>query len=82
MTDDPRPDDDPPTPAEARLSVLLEPLRAEPPRPTPEMAPAIVRTARWQAAVRETLRNAGLLAAAAADAAKLILGLGASKGDR
>ena len=71
---DPSDADDPPTPAEARLSQLLEPLRADPPRSQPGMALDIVRTARWQAALRGALRAASQLAVAAADVARLIVG--------
>lgn len=66
--------DDPPTPAETRLSQLLEPLRDHPPRPDPGMALDVVRTARWQSAFRGALLAVSQLAVAAADVARLIVG--------
>jgi len=74
--------DDPPTPAEVRLSQLLEPLRADPPGPEPGMALAVVRTARWQSAFRGALRAVSQLAAAAADVARLFLGHRSGKSGR
>ena len=74
--------DDLETPAEARLSQVLEPLRADPPRPQPGMALAVVRTARWQSAFRGALRAVSQLAVAAADVARLIVGRRPSSGSR
>lgn len=73
MTDDPE-SDAPPTPAEARLSELLGPLRDDPPRSQPGMALDVVRTARWQSAFRGALRAVSHFAVAAADVARLFLG--------
>ncbi len=76
MTDEP---EDPPTPAEARLDQLLKPLRAEPPRPEPGMALAVVRTARWQSAFRGALRAVSQLVVAAAGVARLVVGRRSSR---
>lgn len=76
MTDE---SEDPPTPAEARLSELLEPLRTDPPRSGPGMALTVVRTARWQSAFRGALRVVSQFAVAAADVARLIIGRRASQ---
>lgn len=74
--------DDPPTPAEARLSQLLEPLRSDPPRSDPGTALAVVHAARWQSAFRGALRAVSQIAVAAADVARLILGRRASRSGR
>jgi hypothetical protein len=71
--------EDPPTPAEARLSQLLEPLRAEPPRSGPGMALVVVRKARLQSAFRGALRAVSQLTVAAADVLRLIVGRRTSK---
>lgn len=53
--------------AERRLDEHLEPLRREGPEPGQELAIRVVRTARWQRALRAPLRVIGLLAGAFAD---------------
>lgn len=81
MTDDSGVDD-PPTPAEARLTQLLEPLRTDPPRSEPDLAVSVVRSARWQSALRGALRAASQIAVAAGDVARLIIGRGPSQDER
>lgn len=72
----------PPTPTEVRLSDLLEPLRANPPRPEPSLALVVARRARWQRGIRGALRVAGVFAAAVVDAAGLLLGRRGPKASR
>jgi hypothetical protein len=66
--------DDEPTAAERSLAQHLALLRDEPPRPAPALAGRIVRTARWQRAVRAPLRVAGLLAASLTEGVGILLG--------
>lgn len=61
--------------SETRVTEYLGELRDEPPGSRAELAPAIVRRARWQEAVRTPVKAAGLLAAALGDGLALILGL-------
>ena len=50
-------------PAERALEARLEDVRLLPPEVDPRLAAAIVRTARWQRAVRAPLVLAGMLCA-------------------
>ncbi len=63
-------------PAERRLAEHLELLRAGGPEPGGDLASRIVRSARWQRAVREPLRVAGMIASS------LLSGLGTLLGGR
>lgn len=62
------------SPAEHALETRLDVLRAVPPQADPGMAGAVVRTVRWQRAMRASLVLGGLLARAAADALGLLVG--------
>ena len=53
--------------AERRLAEHLELLRAERPTPGTTLVKRVVRTARWQQAVRAPLRVAGMIAGAIVD---------------
>lgn len=68
--------------AEARLLALLAVLRAEAPRPEDSLTEAIMRSARWQYALRATARLVGDLVAILADGLALFLGLERRGGDR
>ena len=69
------PDEGPLSPAEMRLRGYLAALGGDAPAADPRLPRAIVRTARWQRAVRVPLRTAGLLAAAVVDGVGLVLGV-------
>jgi hypothetical protein len=58
--------------AEERLGALLGLLRADPPVATAELPARVLRTARWQHAVRGALRVSGWMTTAAADVVGLI----------
>ena len=73
MSADPPPDDL--TPAERRVSEYLSALRVEAADAGRALPGAVVRTARWQRAVRTPLHAAGMLAVAVADGVRLVLGL-------
>ena len=64
------------SPAEQRLDEYLELLRANPPAATPDLIARIVRTARWQAAVRDPLVLAGAVAMALGESVRLMFGAG------
>jgi hypothetical protein len=64
--------DDDLTPAERRVHQLLDELEDEPPRS--ELAASVVRTARWQRAVRGSVAMGGELAAIFGTAVRLALG--------
>lgn len=65
--------DDPDTPAEARLRQLLAPLREDAPRPSSDLGPRVLRTVRWQRAVREVAQAVGILAGVVADGVRLLV---------
>ena len=71
-------DGDPPadelSPAEQRLDEHLELLRANPPTATPDLITRIVRTARWQAAVRDPLVLIGAVAMSLGESIRLVFG--------
>ncbi len=77
MTDGERPADEL-SPAEQRLSEHLELLRADPPTAAPELITRIVRTARWQVAIRDPLVLVGAVATALGESVRLLLGAGTS----
>ncbi len=62
------------SPAERRLEEHLQLLRADAPSPPAPLVAQIVKTARWQRAVRHPLLAAGAVAAAVGDAIRLLLG--------
>ncbi len=70
MTD---PDEDL-TPAERRLSEHLELLRANPPATGPELMARILRSARWQFAIRDPLIFVGAVSAAMVEGLSLLAG--------
>jgi hypothetical protein len=61
------------TPAERRLSEHLEVLRVSPPTGGPELVPRVIRTVRWQRAIRDPLALVGAVAAAIAEGLGLVL---------
>ncbi len=73
MTDGETPADEL-SPAEQRLSEHLALLRDSPPMPAADMIDRIVRSARWQAAIRDPLVLAGAVAAALGDGIRMLLG--------
>jgi hypothetical protein len=62
-----RPPGDAATPAERRLDEHLEALRAGAPEPGRMLVKRVVRTARWQRAVRAPLRVVAMIAGAVLD---------------
>jgi hypothetical protein len=66
-------DSDAQTPAEERLLAYIETLREEPPESTGRLVAEIVRTARWQSALRPYLQVAGTLAGALVIAARVVV---------
>jgi uncharacterized membrane protein len=79
MSADPPPDDL--TPAERRVREYLSALRLDEVAGPTSLSGAVVRTARWQRAVRTPLHAAGMLAAALADGVRLVLGAQAQRGE-
>jgi hypothetical protein len=71
-------DQDAATPAEARVHELLAPLGQATPETSPALVPAIVRTVRWQRAVREVLLEAGAVVSAIGGGLRAMAGLGRS----
>ena len=67
-------DADKPQPATRGLSAYLETLRNDPPIPSSELVPRIVRNARWQRAIRAPLRAVGSLVGALAEGLEVLLG--------
>jgi len=61
------------TPAQGRLSEHLELLRANPPTPAGELMPRIIRTVRWQRAIRPPLVLVGVVASAISEGLSLLL---------
>ena len=78
MSADPPPDDL--TPAERRVREYLQGLRLDGGAVPASLAGSVVRTARWQRAVRTPLHAAGVLAAAVADGVRLVLGVSVEGG--
>lgn len=69
--------DEPPetlSPAERRLEDHLQLLRAEAPQPPLAMMASILRTARWQRAVRRPLVTITTLGATVAEGIRLLFG--------
>jgi hypothetical protein len=62
------------SPAEQRLDEHLELLRANPPTAAPDLITRIVRTARWQAAVRDPLVLIGAVALSLGESIRLVFG--------
>jgi hypothetical protein len=60
------------TPAELRLSKHLEVLRVSPPSGGPELVPRVIRSVRWQRAIRDPLVLVGAIAAALANGVGLL----------
>jgi hypothetical protein len=67
-------DRDAQTPAEERLVHYLEALREHPPQPDEGLVVAVLSAARWQAVVRPYLGAVGVLAAAFAQGARMLIG--------
>jgi hypothetical protein len=61
------------SPAEGRLSEHLELLRANPPTAAPELMGRIIRSVRWQRAVRDPLVLVGAVASAIGETLRLLL---------
>jgi hypothetical protein len=61
------------TPAEGRLSEHLELLRANPPTAAPELIGRIIRSVRWQRAIRDPLVLVGAVASAIAESLRLLV---------
>lgn len=76
------PDPDIMTPAERRLLELVGALRGQTPEPGADLGARVVRTARWQHAVRAPLAAIGRLAGTVADGLALIAGAGGRRGTR
>jgi hypothetical protein len=62
------------SPAEERLLHHLRTLREHPPEPDSALAAVVIRTARWQGAVRPFAQAAGRLIAAMGDSARIMAG--------
>lgn len=67
-------DEPTPSPAERRLEEHLELLRALPPEPETALVATVVRTARWQQALRSPLRVIGMIGSALVDGMSVLLG--------
>ena len=69
-----KPDDEMtrPSPAEEQLLRHLGALREHPPEPDSALAAAVVRTVRWQSAIRPFAQAAGRLVGAIGDSARLM----------
>lgn len=66
--------DPPPPPAEARLSQVLQTLRDDAPESTHALAVRVVERARWQGALRSTLRIVSQFVGVAGGIARLLIG--------
>ncbi len=66
----------PPSPAHHRLDEHLELLRVEQPPADRSLAPRIVRTARWQRALRAPVQVAASVVGAVIDALSGLIGAG------
>ena len=73
MSDDLR--GDAATPAEERLLSHLEDLGRHPPEPAGELAPMVLRSARWQRAARPYFLAAGALAMSVAEGTRVAAGV-------
>jgi hypothetical protein len=62
------------SPAEDRLLRHLHALRDNPPEPGASLATAVVRSARWQQAVRPFAQAAGMLIGAFGDSVRIMAG--------
>jgi hypothetical protein len=62
------------SPAEERLLRHLQALREHPPDPATALTDVVLRTARWQAAVRPFALAAGRLVGGMGDSARIMLG--------
>ena len=60
------------TPAERRLVQHLELLRTGAPTVTPQLVPRVIRSVRWQRAIRDPLVLVGAVASAVADGLSLL----------
>jgi hypothetical protein len=67
-------DSPPPSPAQERLDEHLELLRVDDPSPGRSLAPRIVRTARWQRALRAPVQVAAAVVGAVIDALSGLVG--------
>jgi hypothetical protein len=63
------------TSAEQRLLAHLESLREHPPEAGDRLVPGVIRTARWQAAVRPYMSAVGGLVAAFTTGATVFMGI-------
>jgi hypothetical protein len=61
------------SPAEGRLSEHLELLRANPPTAAPDLIARIIRSVRWQRAIRDPLILVGAVASAIGEGLRLFL---------
>lgn len=61
------------SPAQGRLSEHLELLRANPPTAAPELIGRIIRTVRWQRAIRDPLVLVGAVASAIGESLRLLV---------
>ena len=62
------------TPAERGLTKHLEVLRVSPPSGGPELVPRVIRSVRWQRAIRDPLVLVGTVATAIAEGMGLLFG--------
>lgn len=60
------------TPAERRLTKHLEVLRVSPPSGGPDLVPRVIRSVRWQRAIRDPLVLVGAVASAVAEGVGLV----------
>lgn len=66
-------DDEPLTPAQRRVAVLISQLRDDRREPPDDLTERVVRTARWQRAVRGTLIAVGQVTGALTDGLALLV---------
>jgi hypothetical protein len=62
------------SPAERSLDEHLQLLRSDPPAAPGTLVSRVVRTARWQRAIRRPLMTAGAIAGAITDGVRLLFG--------
>jgi hypothetical protein len=62
------------TPAERRLTKHLEVLRVSPPSGGHDLVPRVIRSVRWQRAIRDPLVLVGAVASAIAEGVGLLVG--------
>jgi hypothetical protein len=60
------------TPAEARLVGYLDDLREDPPTPGTALVPSVLRSVRWQRAVRPYLTSVGRIFSSMAEGVRTI----------